>query len=224
MGSPAPSATLFRLVLACVESSPPVEGRRALDDRLWALHGSLLAFLRYRCDDEDLAEDLLSETYLAFLRNGKSSSSFKDVEGLRRYLVAIAVNKLRDHFRRAGNKPSRRLSFRSREELESWLEGLEDGNSEGAESFLANEDEELRKRLVAAAMGLLPERYREVLRLKFTEDLANPEIADRIGLGIKAVESLIVRAKAAFKKEFEGLAISNEKADDDVDREGGRKP
>jgi RNA polymerase sigma-70 factor (ECF subfamily) len=221
----AGSGHCFRQILVLAASQggqPPADGP-VLPDRLWACHGRLLAFLRYRCGSDELAEDLLSETYLAFLKGSPPARAFRDGDALRNYLMAIALNKLRDHFRRAGNQPERRLSFRTVEELELWLEGLADGRNDQAAALVQAEEDESRRRLVASVMAALPERYRTVLQLKFSEELANPAIAERLGLGIKALESLVVRAKAAFRAEFENQSMANERGAGRVDViKGGR--
>ena len=220
-GFSAGSAALFRQILAVAGVSGGDRG--ILSDRLWSFHGGLLAFLRYRTGSEELAEDLLSETYLAFLKSNPPDSTFRDDTALRNYLMTMALNKLRDHYRRAANRPERRLQFRTREELELWLEQLADRDSDPAALVVDADEEGQRRRLVASVMASLPNRYREVLGLKFTQDLANPEIARRLDLGIKAVESLLVRAKAAFRKEFEAQSLANETAATRVDgKQGGR--
>lgn len=228
VGSSCPSSELFRLILGLMAATTPEDGGgkadRALSDRLWVFHARLLAFIRYRVSDEDLAQDILSETYLAYLRRNKGLEAFRDEAALRNYLMAIAANKLRDHFRRGEEKSGRRLRFGSQEELELWLEALPDAAPGHEDALAAAEEEAERKRLVAAVMAVLPERYRRILALKFTEGLGNPAIAERLGLGIKAVESLLVRAKAAFRDEFEGLSLANEGAKNGVDeRKGGRR-
>ena len=65
-------------------------------------------------------------------------------------------------------------------------------------------------------MENLAERYRNILTYKFNANLENAEIAEKMGIGIKAAESLIFRAKAAFKKEFRKLALKENGFFDDM--------
>jgi RNA polymerase sigma-70 factor (ECF subfamily) len=53
----------------------------------------------------------------------------------------------------------------------------------------------LEKEIVA-----LPERQRTALNLCFAEGLSNQEAAEVMGVNIKALQSLIMRAKATLKQ------------------------
>ena len=55
---------------------------------------------------------------------------------------------------------------------------------------------------VALVLSALPGRYQAVLRLKYHEGLSMAEIARRSGETEKAVESLLGRARAAFREAF----------------------
>ena len=76
--------------------------------------------------------------------------------------------------------------------------------------------------LVHAALDYLPRRYAEVLELKYLQDLSVDVIAKRLGVTAVSVQSLLARARAAFRDAngalAEGLvsASSAERA-----REGG---
>lgn len=49
-----------------------------------------------------------------------------------------------------------------------------------------------------AALASLPERQREAVVLRHIEGLSNPEIAEVLGIGVEAVESLTARGKRAL--------------------------
>ena len=55
-----------------------------------------------------------------------------------------------------------------------------------------------------AALMTLPERQRQAVVLRHIEGLSNPEIADILGIGIEAVESLTARGKRALAQALEG--------------------
>jgi RNA polymerase sigma-70 factor (ECF subfamily) len=57
-------------------------------------------------------------------------------------------------------------------------------------------------RLVQMVLDGLPARYADVLEWKYIEDLSVKEIAQRLNLGFKAAESLLTRAREAFKDAF----------------------
>ena len=56
-------------------------------------------------------------------------------------------------------------------------------------------DEARRSAAVAAAIQALPERQRAAIVLTYHEGLSNAEAAMTLGLGVKALESLLVRAR-----------------------------
>lgn len=61
-------------------------------------------------------------------------------------------------------------------------------------------------RLVHSALDHLPDPYGDVLEWKYLEELPVDQIAARLGLGYKAAESLLTRARAAFRDSFSRLA------------------
>lgn len=56
--------------------------------------------------------------------------------------------------------------------------------------------------LVRLTLDHLPGRYGDVLEWKYVQELSVREIADRLGIGDKAAESLLTRARAAFRNGF----------------------
>ena len=59
---------------------------------------------------------------------------------------------------------------------------------------------------VAMAMAALPVPYRDVLRAKYQDELSVAEIAERFERTTKAVESMLSRARAAFRGVYRSLA------------------
>lgn len=60
-------------------------------------------------------------------------------------------------------------------------------------------------RLVHVVLDRLPERYADVLEWKYIDGLPVREIATRLGLSPKAAESLLTRAREAFRDGFAAL-------------------
>ncbi|MDD3525207.1 MAG: RNA polymerase sigma factor [Candidatus Cloacimonetes bacterium] len=61
------------------------------------------------------------------------------------------------------------------------------------------------------ALAELPPRMAAVIQLQYYENLSYKDISDRLGISLKAVESLLVRAKRVLRKK-----ISQEKPDNRV--------
>jgi RNA polymerase sigma-70 factor (ECF subfamily) len=70
-------------------------------------------------------------------------------------------------------------------------------------------DEALRRKEVASlvhrALDHLPRRYGRALEWKYGEGLSVKEIAERLGIGPKAAESVLSRARVAFREAFSTL-------------------
>jgi RNA polymerase sigma-70 factor (ECF subfamily) len=56
------------------------------------------------------------------------------------------------------------------------------------------------RRLVQATLDVLPQRYGDVLEWKYVDGLPVADIAARLNIGPKAAESLLTRARAAFRE------------------------
>ncbi len=209
---PMDSTSVFSQLLLAITATPGMPEACGLSGdefkkRLIDHHHYLLALLRFKTGDEMLAEDLLQDTYLAFLRTNPDPRRFDSDAKLKNYLITIALNKLRSHFRSGkGGFPGKTV-FASSEELTYYLDNLPSKHPEAEESLIAAEEKQQTADAVALAMERLPERQRRILELKFTRGLDNPQISAELSLGVKAVESLLFRAKAQFKKEFEKITL-----------------
>jgi RNA polymerase sigma factor (sigma-70 family) len=64
---------------------------------------------------------------------------------------------------------------------------------------LTDHDREEQAERIARALDALPERYERVLRGKYLEQRSVAELAAEAGESAKAVESLLTRARQAFR-------------------------
>ena len=137
--------------------------------------------------DPSLAEDLVQETFVKAFRH---LDTFERSRKLSSWLFKIAHNTTLDALRR------KTLPFVS----------LEPGEDEAADHRKDWEDKEApspdqrveRKdlaRVIEAAMGELPARYREILDLRYLEGLAYQEIAEILDLPMGTVKTHIHRAR-----------------------------
>lgn len=74
--------------------------------------------------------------------------------------------------------------------------------------------------LVQLALEALPPRYADVLEWKYMEGIPVKEIAERLELGVKAAESLLTRARQAFRDAF--LSVSSGAGWQSFLQQGGR--
>lgn len=63
------------------------------------------------------------------------------------------------------------------------------------------------KRLVQVTMDSLPQHYGDILEWKYVDGLPVADIAARLGVGTKAAESLLTRARNAFREAFPELVV-----------------
>jgi RNA polymerase sigma-70 factor (ECF subfamily) len=144
----------------------------------------LAAYVSWRCAGlRDLADEIVQETWLTAVRRIRD---FDPGQGsFAGWLRGIAANCLRKHFSR---------SHRQFQPL--------DGQPEPAtvDSDLEKRDEAAR---IAWTLAQLPPRYEAVLRAKYLEQQSVERIAAEWKETAKAVESLLTRARQAFREVFD---------------------
>lgn len=95
-----------------------------------------------------------------------------------------------------------RMGFRKKKRQPRVVELEEDVASDRdlPEGALARKEE---VRHVHAVLDLLPPRYASALEWKYVERVSVKEIAERLRVGAKAAESLLTRARQAFREGYE---------------------
>jgi RNA polymerase sigma-70 factor (ECF subfamily) len=160
-------------------SPPPDPGLLSLYDRaLPEVYGYLLA----RCGSRALAEDLTAEAFLAAVRAEADGGRPTTVP----WLIGTARHKLVDHWRR-----------REREERTFRL--LEGGSDASEDPW----DAELDALRSAEVLDGLSPAHRAALTLRYLDDLAVPQVAALLGRTLHATEALLVRARSAFRRDYE---------------------
>lgn len=167
-------------------------------ERFCRLYGPpLLGFVRYGLGLE--AERAEEAVQMTLVRCVRAIGTFDPARGeLFIWMKAIARNEVHTLGRRdqkfAAEIPH---SAFPPEVVEQILQLLD--RADLADEVLARRDLQL---LVQEVLMSLAERQREALTLKYLEDLRVTEIARRLGLTEKAVESLLSRAREAFRAAF----------------------
>ena len=147
------------------------------DDVLPQVFGYVLS----RCGEVALAEDITAEAFLAAataLRDGKVDHLTVG------WLVTVARNKLVDHWR-ARSREDRRLRLVADRDVE-------DGWDAHLDAVVAHQ-----------ALADLAPQHRMVLTLRYLDGLAVPEVAEQIDRSVHATESLLVRARTAFRARYD---------------------
>jgi RNA polymerase sigma-70 factor, ECF subfamily len=147
---------------------------------------SVYAFVYYRVGgDRQAAEDIAQETFLAAF---EALERYDGRATLSTWLCGIARHKVGDHYRRRQRLEQARLA----------LERLPDLAAEPTDRL---ERDELRQRILTTLRDL-PPHYQRVLTLKYVDRLSGRQLADHLGASEEAAESLLARARAAFRRAY----------------------
>ncbi len=142
--------------------------------------------------DETLAEDLTQET---FVRAQGAKVNRRGESSLKTWLIAIALNLVRDHFRAAGRAPETATG-------DGVLEGLPSG--EDIEHALLEKE---MSACVAEHLARLPSPQFEVVGLHDRAGLGHGEIADSLGISQANSRVLLHRGRAALKRILESSCV-----------------
>ncbi len=149
---------------------------RAFDELLSRSQDKIFSYIMYVVKDEDLANDLFQETFLKIItkmQNGRYTDSGKFIW----WATRIAHNVIIDHFRAV---KSNKITEQGKDNDLSKLSNnsLLDINRE---SELANEQV---MKDVKRLMDSLPETQREVVFMRYYQDLSFKEIAEQTKVSI----------------------------------------
>ena len=145
--------------------------------------------------DLELTREVLQQTLCKVISLGWS---FRGEAGLFTWLCTCCKNMIYDHRQRH----QREAAGRS---LDQMLDGAEVAAVEMADSHPGPEALLGKRELaeeVHEALDHLPVHYAKVLEWKYLENTAVREIATRLELSEKAAESLLTRARSAFRRAF----------------------
>jgi RNA polymerase sigma factor (sigma-70 family) len=160
-------------------TAPP--GWETIEELFTALESPLLSYALRLVGERSVAEDMVQDAFM------KLHSQFEQVREPRRWLYRTVHNQSLNHRRQAGKIVSLQLP-----------------DADGAPATMDTMDaqplpDELIARmegigLVRLSLETLDERSRELIRLKFNEDLSYKEISARTGLTVSHVGYLLHHA------------------------------
>ncbi len=154
-------------------------------------HTKLFYTAAYRmCSNQDMAEDVVQD---AFLKLWQRPEIWDGARGAKftTWFYRVVTNQAIDQMRKI--KP-----MAGGDALESL------GCAEQQHEQLERDEQD---RVLEQAIQALPERQKVALNLCFYEGLSNKEAADILDVGVKALESLLMRAKAAIRIDLQGRGM-----------------
>jgi len=150
------------------------------DEALPHVYGYLLA----RCRDATLAEDLTAESFLAAVGAARTPGAPSPSVP---WLIGVARHKLADHWRRV-EREQRGLRL-----LDGEPQPVEDPWDVTVDRIRAHE-----------VLGELGPHHRAALTLRYLDGLPVPDVARHLDRTVHATEALLVRARGAFRRLYQG--------------------
>lgn len=157
----------------------------------------LFRFALRRVNDNQ--EDARDAVQSAMTRGIRRLETYRGEASLFTWLCQITRRELSDHQARVGRERNfvhRLVDLEDDPDNRAALESIP-ADAETEPETAAHRDDLAAR--VHAALDYLPSRYARVLELKYLEDLSMEAIATRLGVSVIAVQSLLARARQAFR-------------------------
>ena len=163
----------------------------AVDDLYRTYFDRLYSLVYYQVDrNQAAAEDIVQETFLAALHSAKQ---FKGRSKVYTWLCSIAYHKVADYYRRQAREHRNRNSAVD-------IDSIDTNESPGTHGVSPSPTEAAENRsLIESAMSTLPPDYRQVLLLKYVDELSVAEISQIMRRSQKSVEGLLSRARKTMQ-------------------------
>lgn len=146
---------------------------------------ALRGYFARRAGEPDALDDLVQETMVAAVH---AVMRFRGESQVFTWLCGIARHKLLDHYGECKARP-----------------GPLDPESAAAAGDSPH-DRLCEAEMVQAALAGLPQEYRRAMELRYLDELPVTAVAKAMGKTVKAVESILVRARRIFAREYETMA------------------
>ncbi len=174
------------------------DGDRTVVGELYEIYFDRLYSLVFNQVDRnrDIAEDIVQETFLAAL---KSAKGFRGQSSIYTWLCSIAYHKIADHYRRQSRERKHMVSG-----IDVDMIDVADNPSNKSHPESSIESAEMRQ-VVNQALAKLPFDYRQVLILKYVEEMSVLEISQIMERSPKAIEGLLTRSRKALQTHLAGL-------------------
>lgn len=149
--------------------------------------------------NEQVAEEVVQSTLCQVVRK---IHTFRGEAALFTWLCTFCRREVSAYYKRTNREPQKILLVEEEPEIRSALESL-------MSAYGTDPEETLRRgelaRLVQVALDHLPPRYGDALEWKYIQGLSVKEIAPLLDVSPKAAESLLTRARVAFRDGFMSL-------------------
>ena len=200
-----PTAHDDKALAARILAGDEVAFRRMFDELFPKLYR--FAMLRLNGNRDDVCE-VVQQTYC---RAFEQMARYRGEASLFGWMCQICRNAIADLGRHRQRMMTESPTAERDSTIESFLEALAAPIDDEPETQVVRTD---LIRLVQSTLDCLPTHYGDVLEWKYVDGLPLNEIANRLELGPKAAESLLGRARAAFREAMALVAGSRENLPD----------
>jgi RNA polymerase sigma-70 factor (ECF subfamily) len=138
----------------------------------------------------DDAEDIVQAAFLKLWERPESWDQRKRTK-FTTWFYTVVTNLCLDHAKRKKPLP-----------LSEEIDFADDGPNQEDRVY-----QQQRRAIVDRSIHMLPERQQLALTLCFYEELSNQEAADVMGVNLKALQSLVMRAKTALKARLQDALV-----------------
>ncbi len=149
--------------------------------------------------NEDTAKDVVQATLIKAMRK---LGDYRGEAAMFTWLCQICRREIADQVRSQRRHSDKVILIEDSAEVRAALESIE---APAADDPLRRCDGAELKRLVHAVLDRLPGRYGEALEWKYVEGRSVEEIGDLLGIGHTAAQSLLARARVAFRDGLEAV-------------------
>lgn len=147
--------------------------------------------------DPEMCKEVVQATLTKAVRN---LTTFRGDSALFSWLAQICRHEIVDHLRAHKRRTDRIVLIEDRPEVRAALEAIEAPTEEQPSHTLNREQ---TRTLVQSVLDRLPSRYGDVLEWKYVEGRSVEEIGDLLGVGHAAAQSMLARARIAFREALE---------------------
>ncbi|MFV2091258.1 MAG: RNA polymerase sigma factor [Pseudomonadales bacterium] len=152
----------------------------------------LYRFVVLRMDHADACEDVVQEAMIKAMRN---LHTYRGEAALFTWLCQIGRNEISNYFQRQGRKDTSLVSLDDDPHVRAALESLNFDDLDASDRLDIEQ-------VVQLTLDYLPDKYSKALEWKYLEGLSVEEIAQRFDTGVIAAQSLLARARAAFRSGY----------------------
>ena len=189
--------------------------RAVFDDFFPRLYRYAMAHLD---GNREAAEEAVQKT---FCKAVERLDTYRGEAPLYAWFVRICRNVIADQYRSRARQSAHTLPMEDHAHVRAVLDALTAPAVEGPMNQAQARD---LRRLVQAILDRLPGRYADVLEWKYVEGLSVKEISARLETGPKAAESLLTRARLAFREAVDALSRAGSAPADELRKDWVKTP